>query len=87
MQYGVAATVAAAMVLGVQSLNQQPVEQGFSTAKVPVIPGVGGGMSPVSLDSSRHLASSESDEVKQRRRLNLTARSQREFETASCYIF
>ena len=69
-QYGIAATVAAAMVLGVQHFNQPQIDQTFSAAKVPIIPGVGGGMSPVSLDSSVQLAKPENDEMKQKRRLN-----------------
>lgn len=70
VQYGIAATVAAAMVLGVQHFNQPQIDQTFSAAKVPMIPGVGGGMSPVSLDSSVQLAKPENDEMRQKRRLN-----------------
>lgn len=70
-QYGIAATVAAAMVLGVQHMNEPQQVETFSAARVPVIPGVGGGMAPVSLDSTREVAKGESEEMKQKRRLNL----------------
>jgi sigma-E factor negative regulatory protein RseA len=52
-QYAIAASVAVAMILGVQQLNQSPVEQPFN----PALPlsGIQGGLSPVSLEQTRAL--------------------------------
>lgn len=67
-QFAVAASVAAAMIFGVQQMNQPTPEQPFSAAPVPLIPGIQGGMSPVSLEQSRAVPSQDISE--QRRRIN-----------------
>jgi sigma-E factor negative regulatory protein RseA len=77
VQYGIAATVAAAMVLGVQHFNQPQIEQPFSAARVPQIPGVSGGMAPVSLDT-RTLTNDDTRVIEQKRRLNSYLNDHRE---------
>lgn len=68
-QFAVAASVAAVMILGVQQFNQPAVEeQPFNTAPVLRVPGIQGGMSPVSLEQSRALPNQDASE--QRRRIN-----------------
>ena len=52
-QFAIAASVAVAMILGVQQFNQAPIEQPFN----PALPlsGIQGGLSPVSLEQTRVL--------------------------------
>lgn len=65
-QFAIAASVAVAMILGVQQLNQSPVEQPFN----PALPlsGIQGGLSPVSLEQTRALPSTNM--VDQRQLIN-----------------
>lgn len=65
-QMAIAASVAVAMIIGVQQLNQNDVSQPFNAA--PPIPGIQGGLSPVSFDQTRAIPNS--DGVEQRRRIN-----------------
>ncbi|WP_339725188.1 RseA family anti-sigma factor [uncultured Paraglaciecola sp.] len=65
-QMAIAASVAVAMIIGVQQLNQSDVNQPFNAA--PPIPGIQGGLSPVSFDQTRAIPNS--DGVEQRRRIN-----------------
>lgn len=65
-QMAIAASVAVAMIIGVQQFNQSDSEQPFSAA--PPILGVQGGLSPVSLDQTR--AVPNVDALEQRRRIN-----------------
>ncbi|MEP1447069.1 MAG: RseA family anti-sigma factor [Paraglaciecola sp.] len=65
-QMAIAASVAVAMIIGVQQLNQPDVNQPFNAA--PPIRGIQGGLSPVSFDQTR--AVPNSDGVEQRRRIN-----------------
>jgi sigma-E factor negative regulatory protein RseA len=54
------------MIIGVQQVNQADVNQPFNAA--PPIPGIQGGLSPVSFDQTRTITNS--NEVEQRRRIN-----------------
>ena len=65
-QFAIAASVAVAMILGVQQLNQAPVEQPFN----PAMPlgGIQGGLSPVSLEQTRALP--RTNAVDQRQLIN-----------------
>jgi sigma-E factor negative regulatory protein RseA len=65
-QMAIAASVAVAMIIGVQQFNQVNVDQPFNAA--PPIPGIQGGLSPVSFDQTRAIPNS--DAVEQRRRIN-----------------
>ena len=65
-QMAIAASVAVAMIIGVQQVNQSDVNQPFNAA--PPIPGIQGGLSPVSFDQTRAIPNS--DGVEQRRRIN-----------------
>lgn len=65
-QMAIAASVAVAMIIGVQQVNQADVNQPFNAA--PPIPGIQGGLSPVSFDQTRTITNS--NEVEQRRRIN-----------------
>jgi sigma-E factor negative regulatory protein RseA len=65
-QMAIAASVAVAMIIGVQQINQVDVSQPFNAA--PPIPGIQGGLSPVSFDQTRTIINS--DAVEQRRRIN-----------------
>lgn len=65
-QMAIAASVAVAMIIGVQHLNQSDANQPFNAA--PPIPGIQGGLSPVSFDQTRSIPNS--DGVEQRRRIN-----------------
>ena len=65
-QMAIAASVAVVMIIGVQQLNQADVNQPFNAA--PPIPGIQGGLSPVSFDQNR--AVPNPDGVEQRRRIN-----------------
>jgi len=65
-QMAIAASVAVAMIIGVQQVNQADVDQPFNAA--PPIPGIQGGLSPVSFDQSPTIPNS--DGVEQRRRIN-----------------
>jgi sigma-E factor negative regulatory protein RseA len=65
-QMAIAASVAVAMIIGVQQINQVDVNQPFNAA--PPIPGIQGGLSPVSFDQTRTITNS--DAVEQRRRIN-----------------
>ncbi|MBR9790807.1 MAG: transcriptional regulator [Gammaproteobacteria bacterium] len=72
-QLAVAASVAAAVILGVQQVNQQPAaEEPFTTFQTPVIPGMPqAGMAPVSLEQSNILPNNragDSDALLQKRR-------------------
>jgi len=65
-QMAIAASVAVAMIIGVQQVNQADVDQPFNAAAP--IPGIQGGLSPVSFDQTRTVPNS--DGVEQRRRIN-----------------
>jgi sigma-E factor negative regulatory protein RseA len=65
-QMAIAASVAVAMIIGVQQFNQTDANQPFNAA--PPIPGIQGGLSPVSFDQTRTI--SNSDGVEQRRKIN-----------------
>ena len=65
-QMAIAASVAVAMIIGVQQVNQADVDQPFNAA--PPIPGIQGGLSPVSFDQTRAIPNSNG--VEQRRRIN-----------------
>ncbi|MEO9946105.1 MAG: RseA family anti-sigma factor [Paraglaciecola sp.] len=65
-QMAVAASVAVAMILGVQQLNQADTDVPYNAA--PPILGVQGGLSPVSYDQTRALP--QTNETEQRRRVN-----------------
>lgn len=72
-QLAVAASVAVAVILGVQQVNQQPAaEEPFTTFQTPVIPGMPqAGMAPVSLEQSNILPNNragDSDALLQKRR-------------------
>jgi sigma-E factor negative regulatory protein RseA len=62
----IAASVAVAMIIGVQQVNQADVNQPFNAA--PPIPGIQGGLSPVSFEQTRSIPNS--DAVEQKRRIN-----------------
>jgi sigma-E factor negative regulatory protein RseA len=62
----IAASVAVAMIIGVQQVNQPDVNQPFNAA--PPIPGIQGGLSPVSFDQTPAIPNS--DWLEQRRRIN-----------------
>lgn len=64
-QLAIAASVAVAMVLGVQKLNQED-QQIFNPAPA-TIPGIQGGLSPVSLEQTQ---TTRTDIMEQRRRIN-----------------
>jgi sigma-E factor negative regulatory protein RseA len=65
-QMAIAASVAVAMIIGVQQVNQADLDQPFNAA--PHIPGIQGGLSPVSFGQSPAIPNS--DGVEQRRRIN-----------------
>tara|TARA_R110002167_G_scaffold162251_4_gene358689 strand:- start:697 stop:1326 length:630 start_codon:yes stop_codon:yes gene_type:complete len=65
-QMAIAASVAVAMIIGVQQFNHTDANQPFNAA--PPIPGIQGGLSPVSFDQTRAIPNS--DGVEQRRRIN-----------------
>jgi sigma-E factor negative regulatory protein RseA len=62
----IAASVAVAMIIGVQQFNQTDVEQPFSSA-APIL-GIPGGLSPVSFEQTRTVP--QNDMVEQKRRIN-----------------
>jgi sigma-E factor negative regulatory protein RseA len=66
-QMAIAASVAVAMIIGVQQFNQVDINQPFNAA--PPILGIQGGLSPVSFDQTRTITNS--DAVEQRRRINV----------------
>lgn len=63
-QMAVAASVAVAMILGVQQMNQTEVEQPFNAA--PPILGIKGGLSPVSFEQARSIPQTDTAEQKRR---------------------
>lgn len=65
-QLAIAASVAVAMVIGVQQFNQPEELQDFYTAPA-TIPGIQGGLSPVSLEQSQPV--NRDDVMEQRRRI------------------
>ena len=65
-QFAVAASVAAAMIIGVQQYTKPELEEPFEVA--PPFAGVQGGLSPVSLQQTRSV--STADIVEQRKRIN-----------------
>lgn len=67
-QYAIAASVAAAMIIGVQMYNQPTIEEPFELAPNASIPGVFGRISGVSLEQSRPLQTVDAND--QRRRIN-----------------
>lgn len=67
-QFAIAASVAAVMIIGVQTLNTPQPDQPFNAAPVPQIPGISGGLSPVSLEQTRALP--QTDVMEHRRRVN-----------------
>jgi sigma-E factor negative regulatory protein RseA len=66
-QMAIAASVAVAMIIGVQQFNHVDINQPFNAA--PPILGIQGGLSPVSFDQTRTITNS--DAVEQRRRINV----------------
>jgi sigma-E factor negative regulatory protein RseA len=66
-QLAIAASVAVAMVIGVQQYNQPELEQPFNNAPA-VLPGIQGGLSPVSLEQTRPVQ--RADVLEQRRKIN-----------------
>ncbi|WP_296045394.1 RseA family anti-sigma factor [uncultured Alteromonas sp.] len=75
-QLAVAASVAAAVILGVQQVNQQPAaDEPFTTFQTPVIPGMPQtGMAPVSLEQSNIVPNNRADDtdalLQKRRQIN-----------------
>ena len=67
-QLAIAASVAVAMVLGVQQLNQPEMEQQFNNSSPATFPGVQGGLSPVSLEQTN--AVPRDNMLEQRRLIN-----------------
>lgn len=67
-QFAVAASVAVAVILGVQQYNQPAEEQPFNAAPTIPVTGIQGGLSPVSLEQTRALP--RADVSVQRQRLN-----------------
>ena len=67
-QFAIAATVAVAMVLGVQQMNKPETEQPFNGGTPATLPGIQGGLSPVSLEQTR--AVPRADVMEQRRQIN-----------------
>ncbi|GGD67605.1 sigma-E factor negative regulatory protein [Lacimicrobium alkaliphilum] len=68
-QFAIAASVAAAMIIGVQQLNQPKPDQPFSSAPALQLPGMqAGGLSPVSLEQTRSLP--RTDGIEQKRRIS-----------------
>lgn len=65
-QMAIAASVAVAMIIGVQQFNQSGADQPFNAAP-PILP-IQGGLSPVSLDQTRALPNA--DAIEQKRRIN-----------------
>lgn len=65
-QLAIAASVAVAMVIGVQQMNQPEEVQDFYTAPASM-PGIQGGLSPVSLEQTRPVE--RADVMEQRRRI------------------
>lgn len=65
-QLAIAASVAVAMVIGVQQINQPEELQEFYTAPASM-PGIQGGLSPVSLEQTRPV--DRADVMEQRRRI------------------
>lgn len=65
-QMAIAASVAVAMIIGVQHFNQPELDQPFSSA--PSILGIQGGLSPVSMEQTRALPRADASE--QRRIIN-----------------
>lgn len=67
-QFAVAASVAAAMIIGVQQYNYQPAQELLSA---PTVAGPQGGLSPVSLSTSRTIPQQDVQQVMaQRKRIN-----------------
>lgn len=67
-QFAVAASVAVAVILGVQQYNQPVEDQPFNAAPTIPVTGIQGGLSPVSLEQTRALP--RPDVSVQRQRLN-----------------
>jgi len=67
-QFAVAASVAVAVILGVQQYNQPAENQPFNAAPIIPVTGIQGGLSPVSLEQTRTLP--RTDVSAQRQRLN-----------------
>jgi|VirMetMinimDraft_7_1064189.scaffolds.fasta_scaffold09408_5 sigma-E factor negative regulatory protein RseA len=65
-QFAIAASVAVAMIIGVQQFNQNSAEQPFNSA-APIL-GIPGGLSPVSFEQTHSVP--QNDIVEQRRRIN-----------------
>lgn len=63
-QMAIAASVAVAMILGVQQMNQTDIEQPFNAA--PPILGINGGLSPVSFEQTRAVPQTDAAEQKRR---------------------
>ncbi|XOV78458.1 MAG: sigma-E factor negative regulatory protein [Aestuariibacter sp.] len=67
-QFAVAASVAVAMILGYQQLNQPQDDPTFNAAPTLKVTGIQGGLSPVSLEQTR--ATAPSDVAEQKRKMN-----------------
>ena len=65
-QMAIAASVAVAMILGVQQINQPEIQESFNAA--PTYLGIQGGLSPVSLGQTRAIP--RVDKTEQNRRIN-----------------
>jgi sigma-E factor negative regulatory protein RseA len=65
-QFAIAASVAVAMIIGVQQFNHNKAEQPFNSA-APIL-GIPGGLSPVSFEQTHTVP--QNDIVEQRRRIN-----------------
>jgi sigma-E factor negative regulatory protein RseA len=65
-QFAIAASVAVAMIIGVQQFNHNEAEQPFNSA-APIL-GIPGGLSPVSFEQTHTVP--QNDIVEQRRRIN-----------------
>lgn len=67
-QFAVAASVAVAVILGYQQLNQPQDDPTFNAAPTLKVSGIQGGLSPVSLEQTR--ATTRSDFTEQKRKIN-----------------
>lgn len=67
-QFAVAASVAVAVILGYQQLNQPQDDPTFNAAPTLKVQGIQGGLSPVSLEQTR--AAAKPDLAEQKRKMN-----------------
>jgi sigma-E factor negative regulatory protein RseA len=69
-QFAVAASVAIAVILGYQQLNQPQDDPTFNAAPTLKVQGIQGGLSPVSLEQTRATSQSKIDIAEQKRKMN-----------------